>query len=291
MADGFIVRRGGKAGEPTPAPTITFVSKTDSSITFTLTNNSVTTRDVTYGLTTPPEDETISLASEATSANQTISGLDPDEEYTIFAQAEDSAIVSLTVTTDPVLYALDFDGTDDRVDITNNATGNVKRFEIVFTPGKDYTTSTALGFLTGGTTISETEIALGDFSGAVATETIGISNGGVTFYAAGTLSSSTTYTLVGVWNGTSRYDLTLNNSSVSYISGSGAIFDSSDFRKLGKRSNNTNFYDGTIQYFKLTNTSDADILEYLFDEGTGTTLNDNIGTSDGTIVGATWVTR
>jgi hypothetical protein len=109
MADGFIVRRGGRAedGEPTPSPTITFVSKTDSSITFTLTNNSVNTRNVTYGLTTPPSDTTVSLESLETSINQTISGLDDDEEYTIFAQAEDSAIVSLTVTTDetPVFTA------------------------------------------------------------------------------------------------------------------------------------------------------------------------------------------
>jgi hypothetical protein len=122
MADGFIVRRGGRAedGEPTPSPTITFVSKTDSSITFTLTNNSVVTRDVTYGLTTPPEDETITLASLETSANQTISGLDDDTEFTIFAQAEDSAIVSLTVTTEPApIYTAATGGTTEDYNLDN----------------------------------------------------------------------------------------------------------------------------------------------------------------------------
>ena len=84
-----------------PTPSITFVSKTDTSITFTITNNSLEERDVTYGLTSPPTTTTITLASLAVSANQTISGLSPDTEYIIYAQAENSIIEDLTITTNP----------------------------------------------------------------------------------------------------------------------------------------------------------------------------------------------
>jgi hypothetical protein len=83
----------------TIAPTINFVSTTDSSITFTLTNNSSLTKDITYGLTTPPTTTTIGLSSNTTSANQIISGLNAEQQYTIFAQAQNSNIEALTVTT------------------------------------------------------------------------------------------------------------------------------------------------------------------------------------------------
>jgi hypothetical protein len=95
MADGFIVRRGGIT-DATPAPTISFVSKTEDSVTFTITNNSLKARDITYGLTTPPTTTTINLLGGATSANQTISNITEDF-VTIFAQAEDSAITEFRV--------------------------------------------------------------------------------------------------------------------------------------------------------------------------------------------------
>jgi len=88
-------------------PTITQVSKNTSSITFTVRNNSNQAVDVTYGLTSPPTTTTLALNTNTTSANQTISGLDPDTSYTVFAQAKktnytDSAIASSGVTTDPI---------------------------------------------------------------------------------------------------------------------------------------------------------------------------------------------
>ena len=95
MADGFIVRRGGVA-DATPPPTIKFVSKTEDSVTFTITNNSLKARDITYGLTTPPTTTTINLAGGATSSNQTISNITADV-VTIFARAEDSAITEFRV--------------------------------------------------------------------------------------------------------------------------------------------------------------------------------------------------
>ena len=104
MADGFIVRRGGTVG--TKAPTINFVSKTDTTIVFTLTNNDTATADVFWEVADPtPDQNVISLAGGATSSNQTLSGLDDDTNFTIFAfaNAENKAgsdTVSLTVKTD-----------------------------------------------------------------------------------------------------------------------------------------------------------------------------------------------
>jgi hypothetical protein len=85
-------------------PTITQVSTTTDSITFTVRNNSSKNGDVVYGLTSPPVTTTVALNSNTTSANQTISGLDDDTQYTVFAQAKvtgfpDSSIVSGTITT------------------------------------------------------------------------------------------------------------------------------------------------------------------------------------------------
>jgi hypothetical protein len=92
MADGFIVRKGGGSGEPTAIPTIRIVNITPTSVVFTVTNNSINTQNVTYGLTTPPTDETITLESNETSTNQTISSLDPEENYILFAQVTGSEL-------------------------------------------------------------------------------------------------------------------------------------------------------------------------------------------------------
>jgi hypothetical protein len=99
MAKGILTRRGGGAGEPTPPPSINFVSATGTSITFTITNNSIKTREVVYGLTTPPDTTTLTLNSLETSANQTITGLQSGVSYIIYAQAEDSIIIERTLQT------------------------------------------------------------------------------------------------------------------------------------------------------------------------------------------------
>jgi hypothetical protein len=99
MAKGLITRRGGVGGEPTPPPSINFVSATLDSITFTITNNSVSARDIVYGLTTPPEDETLILGGLATSDEITITGLEDGTSYTFYAQTEDSAITETILQT------------------------------------------------------------------------------------------------------------------------------------------------------------------------------------------------
>jgi hypothetical protein len=87
------------------APTITFVSKTANSITFTLRNNGPITANIFYQQgVNPPTANFISLNSGQTSSNTTISGLNPSTSYTIFARAQatsaiSSSVVSITETT------------------------------------------------------------------------------------------------------------------------------------------------------------------------------------------------
>jgi hypothetical protein len=78
MADGFIVRRGGKAEEvlQTLSPTITKVSETSTSITFTLKNNDPETATLVYRYSLlTGNGESISLATNTTSSNITVSGI------------------------------------------------------------------------------------------------------------------------------------------------------------------------------------------------------------------------
>lgn len=108
MADGFITRKGGAVG--TKAPSINFVSKTDTEIVFTITNNDTATADIFWEVgDSTPEANQLSLAGETTSGNITASGLTQGTEYTIFvfanaANKAGSDTVSLTQTTEAILY-------------------------------------------------------------------------------------------------------------------------------------------------------------------------------------------
>jgi hypothetical protein len=143
MAKGILTRRGGGKGEPTPSPSINFVSATGTSITFTITNNSIRDRDITYGLTTPPNTTTINIAANSTSAEQTISGLDPSTTYIIYAQAEDSIIVQVSVETafEPIqatggtITDIEIAGIDYRVHSFTSA--GTSTFEVTSLGGSD----------------------------------------------------------------------------------------------------------------------------------------------------------
>ena len=89
-------------------PTIVFVSKTDSSISFTITNNHSSTATIYYDEGVNPEagngSDSVSLAAGATSSTLTISGLSDGVNYNIYARGfitgvTSSNIVSLNVTT------------------------------------------------------------------------------------------------------------------------------------------------------------------------------------------------
>lgn len=86
-------------------PTITYVSKGDTTLTFTVTNNDSQASTVYYEHSdNTPDLASVTLAAGATSSNLTISGLAELTSYTVYAQAtrtgaESSPVVSFTQTT------------------------------------------------------------------------------------------------------------------------------------------------------------------------------------------------
>jgi hypothetical protein len=123
MADGFIVRRGGKATEQALAPTITEVSVTDLSITFTIKNEDTDKAIIRYRIDDiDDEGEIIELAGGATSSNITESGLDDDTEFIVFATANvtgkvKSNVTQLAITTDKgIVFTAATGGTTEEYD-------------------------------------------------------------------------------------------------------------------------------------------------------------------------------
>jgi hypothetical protein len=104
MGEAIITRR--VQLEPTPTPDITLVSKTDTEITFTITNNSSESATIYWEVgDTTPDANTLTLLANGTSGNLTAGGLTEITEYTIYASAKSSGFTlsetaSLTETTD-----------------------------------------------------------------------------------------------------------------------------------------------------------------------------------------------
>lgn len=86
------------------APTITYVSKTHNSISFTVTNNAPYSLNIYYEHTdSTPDAAYVTVASGATSSTLTVTGLSANTSYTVYAQANKdgytSSVVSITQTT------------------------------------------------------------------------------------------------------------------------------------------------------------------------------------------------
>jgi hypothetical protein len=161
MGEAFIVRRGGVAEEvdTTATPTITEVSVTDSSITFTITNNDTDEAIVYYDLD-PVVDfsvDSVTLDDGDTSSNITISDLDDDEEYIVYAIAsafgkQFSPQASLAITTDETIpeFELLYDSTgtvtlpQTQIDITGLSIGKNDELRMVYTLVGDTTTAGAI---------------------------------------------------------------------------------------------------------------------------------------------------
>ena len=109
MAEGFITRRGGVSSEQALAPTITFVSKTDSQIVFTIKNNDDATAVILWELDdATPDANSLELAADTTSSNITVTGLDDDTEFIVYATANvtgkvKSNVSQLSITTDETI--------------------------------------------------------------------------------------------------------------------------------------------------------------------------------------------
>jgi hypothetical protein len=134
----------------TASPTITEVSTTFESITFNLTNNDAAEATLYYDLDSIAELDTdnVVLAPATTSDDITISGLDLDTEYNVFAVASAvgkrfSPETSLAITTDeepPIPeFELLFDSDDEvtlpqtQIDITGLSIGKNDELRLVYT--------------------------------------------------------------------------------------------------------------------------------------------------------------
>jgi hypothetical protein len=163
MGEGFIVRKGGVVSDTTAAPTITEVSKTDTTITFTVTNNDAETATVYYDFddeVTSLSEDNVTLATTAESDNIEVTGLTAETEYTIYSVASAfnkmfSPQTSLAITTEatPVIeYELLYDSltADDgdpitlpvtEIDITGLSIGKNDELRLVYTFIGDSTTT------------------------------------------------------------------------------------------------------------------------------------------------------
>jgi hypothetical protein len=117
MGEGLIVRRGG-ASKQALAPTITFVSKTETQIVFTIKNNDTSTAVILWEIgDTTPDANSFELAADTTSSNITVTGLTGSTEYIVYATANvtgkvKSNVSELSITTDsPPVYTAATGGT------------------------------------------------------------------------------------------------------------------------------------------------------------------------------------
>jgi hypothetical protein len=145
MGEAFIVRRGGVTEEVEQAatPTITEVSVTTSSITFTLKNNDTDKAIIRYRLDDiDAVGEIVELAADTTSSNITITGLDAGVEYTVFATANvsgkvKSETVSLAIETDVPEYAVQWNQSTDTVTRIADSVGLSRSDFDTLSPWKD----------------------------------------------------------------------------------------------------------------------------------------------------------
>jgi hypothetical protein len=161
MGEGFIVRKGGVVSETTAAPTITEVSKTDTTITFTVTNNDAETATVYYDFddeVTSLSEDNVTLATTAESDEIEVTGLTAETEYTIYSVASAfnkmfSPQTSLAITTEatPVIeYELLYDSDVSatlpltEIDITGLSIGKNDELRLVYTLKGNTTSNSTL---------------------------------------------------------------------------------------------------------------------------------------------------
>jgi hypothetical protein len=305
MADGFIVRKGGAVTEQALAPTITEVSTTQTSITFTIANNDASTAVILYEVgDSTPDENSIELATGVTSDSIEITGLTGGTEYTVSATASVtgkvlSNVTSLAIETDPIRF-LTFDGVDDFVEIPNLFTN--KPYTIT---GNFRTTANT------GTIVELRNFSTGDYD-FVAGLYIGEpfitfpANNGELVFVTWDRSITDNETLIKtsftvndgdfhsfeISHDGSTMELIVDGSSIGTASNSETPF-SSKSMTLGVRTRDggqqdTFFFNGDMLDFEFYDNSTL-VGKYIFSEGSGTVLGDSSGNNeDGTITGATW---
>jgi len=144
MGEAFIVRKGGVVSEQAATPTITEISVTTSSITFTLKNNDTDKAIIRYRLDDiDAVGEIVELAADTTSSNITITGLEVGgTEYTVFATANVSGKVksetaSLAIETELPELAIQWNQSTDTVTRLADAVGLSRSNFDTLSPWKD----------------------------------------------------------------------------------------------------------------------------------------------------------
>jgi hypothetical protein len=132
MAESYITRKSGGGGGPqTELPIITFISKTDTSLTFTIRNEDDEQAIVYYELEdNTPDSSSIILSGSTTSSNVVFSGLTPDTSYTLYvwanafnksvSQVAESTQTTTRVTVAPTITFISKTFNSITFNITNN---------------------------------------------------------------------------------------------------------------------------------------------------------------------------
>jgi len=301
MADGFIVRRGGKGSEQALAPTITEVSKTDTQIVFTIKNNDTSSAVILWEIgDTTPDANSLELAADTTSSNITVTGLADDTTFIVYATANvtgkiKSEVASQSITTDASQYALSFDGVDDLVNLGNITLSNEITVYMDFKPtGAGNTNFTRLFNIEN--IFSSIWDDLDD---------------ALRFFGQGKddlLTSTNSHPVNNryqlVWTGSSTsVKVYENGSEIGSLSFTGGDYSNAIDAFLGNRADGLRAFKGEMYEIQVYDTvlnstqignlptPQTDIIHHWdFSDGTGTTLTDIVGNRNGTITGATWVT-
>ena len=188
---------------------------------------------------------------------------------------------------------LSFDGVDDYIEINNNLNGLANKIEIHINSNILIQDGVVSGFLLGSDSIDANQIATGSFTGGFSGESLTIRgpSGAYTMFS-NILQPDTFYILEFIWNG-SQYDLYVNNNLIQgqTITTHASRLDLSLINNIARWGNRENrYFDGNIYFLQIQDSNNNTVLQYNFDEGSGTTINDSVGNNDGTIIGATWQT-
>lgn len=119
---------------------------------------------------------------------------------------------------------------------------------------------------------------------------IGLRDSKVTYTYSTTALSSTFSKIYAIYNGTD-IKLYVNDSLVLTLSS--PTVNAASTLTIGKRisadGTTDTFFNGSIDEIELLNESGSQVAFYKLDDGSGTTLNDIVGTYDGTIYNANWL--
>jgi hypothetical protein len=228
MGEGFIVRKGGAVTEQAATPTITEVSKTETEIVFTITNNDASTAVILWEVDdSSPDANSLELATGVTSSNITVDSLADDTTFIVYATANvtgkiKSEVASESITTDPsIVYTAATGGTTLEYDSggkrykshTFTSDGN---FEVT-TVGDATDDRNQVDYLiiAGGGSGGGDEVGTGGGGAGGYRTTVGTSGGGASAESKVTVTAQTYSIVIGAGGASVTGNNTRGNSGVN----------------------------------------------------------------------------